>query len=147
MSFTAAGRVSGSRSVRIGGHDYLLAHARAATVADAEFVVAGALPGFDGERLQVTLTPTYTGYADYDPFGDNGVGALLKTTSLGSNYGYAMQTRTSNSVSYFTPSSSSAVVTRPAMSASRVSIGWSASSTSVTSRPRAANASATSTPM
>src|SRR3989344_5656844 len=52
-------------------------------------------------RLGRDFTATYNNI--YDAFGDNGVGALLKTTSLGSNYGYAMQTRTSNSVSYFTP--------------------------------------------
>ncbi|MBU0745989.1 MAG: porin [Gammaproteobacteria bacterium] len=52
-------------------------------------------------RLGRDFTATYNNI--YDAFGDNGVGALLKTTSLGSNYGYAMQTRTSNAVSYFTP--------------------------------------------
>ncbi|MFN7155654.1 MAG: porin [Acidovorax sp.] len=52
-------------------------------------------------RLGRDFTATYNNI--YDAFGDNGVGALLKTTSLGANYGYAMQTRTSNAVSYFTP--------------------------------------------
>ncbi|WP_422844928.1 porin [Acidovorax sp. M2(2025)] len=52
-------------------------------------------------RLGRDFTATYNNI--YDAFGDNGVGALLKTTSLGSNYGYAMQTRTNNAVSYFTP--------------------------------------------
>ena len=47
-------------------------------------------------RLGRDFTATYNNI--YDAFGDNGVGALLKTTSLGSNYGYAMQTRTSNAV-------------------------------------------------
>lgn len=52
-------------------------------------------------RLGRDFTATYNNV--YDAFGDNGVGALLKTTSLGSDFGYAMQTRTSNAVSYFTP--------------------------------------------
>ena len=52
-------------------------------------------------RLGRDFTATYNNI--YDAFGDNGVGALLKTSSLGANYGYAMQTRTSNAVSYFTP--------------------------------------------
>ncbi len=40
----------------------------------------------------------------YDAFGDNGVGKLLKGTDLaGGTSGYALQTRTSNAVSYFTP--------------------------------------------
>lgn len=52
-------------------------------------------------RLGRDFTATYNNI--YDAFGDNGVGALLKTTSLGANYGYAMQTRTSNAISYFTP--------------------------------------------
>ncbi|MDP3227812.1 MAG: porin [Acidovorax sp.] len=52
-------------------------------------------------RLGRDFTATYNNI--YDAFGDNGVGALLKTTSLGANYGYATQTRTSNAISYFTP--------------------------------------------
>jgi predicted porin len=52
-------------------------------------------------RLGRDFTAPYTNI--YDAFGDNGVGALLKTTSLGADYGYALQTRTSNAVSYFLP--------------------------------------------
>jgi predicted porin len=52
-------------------------------------------------RLGRDFTATYNNIVD--PFGDVGAGALLKSTSLGSSYGYAMQTRTNNAISYFTP--------------------------------------------
>jgi predicted porin len=52
-------------------------------------------------RLGRDFTAPYNNI--YDAFGDVGVGALLKGTSLGSDYGYALQTRTNNAVSYFTP--------------------------------------------
>lgn len=53
-------------------------------------------------RLGRDFTAPYNNL--YDAFGDNGVGALLKGTDLaGGSSGYALQTRTSNAVSYFTP--------------------------------------------
>jgi predicted porin len=52
-------------------------------------------------RVGRDFTATYNNIVD--PFGDVGAGALLKSTSLSGSYGYAMQTRTNNSLNYFTP--------------------------------------------
>jgi predicted porin len=57
---------------------------------------------FGEVRLGRDYTPTYTGYSDYDPFGDNGVAASGK---FDSSLGTARDTgtRADNQVSYFTP--------------------------------------------
>ena len=58
--------------------------------------------GFGEVRLGRDFTPTFTGYADYDAFGTNGVAAADKFSSaLGS--GADTRTRADNLVSYFTP--------------------------------------------
>ena len=62
------------------------------------------LMGNFGEvRLGRDYSPTYTGYSDYDVFGDNGVAAAGKfDSSLGTVRDTA--TRADNQISYFTPS-------------------------------------------
>lgn len=58
--------------------------------------------GFGEVRLGRDFTPTYTGYADFDAFGDNGVAAAGKFADrLGSNADTL--TRADNQVSYFLP--------------------------------------------
>ncbi|WP_246312262.1 porin [Pseudaquabacterium terrae] len=58
--------------------------------------------GFGELRLGRDFTPTYTGFADYDVFGTNGVADAGKFNSvLGTNADTA--TRSDNEVSYFTP--------------------------------------------
>jgi predicted porin len=61
------------------------------------------LEGSFGEiRLGRDFTPTYTGYADYDAFGTNGVASADKfATSFGTVVD--TNTRSDNEVSYFTP--------------------------------------------
>jgi predicted porin len=58
--------------------------------------------GFGEVRLGRDFTPSYTGYSDYDVFGDNGVGASGK---FDSSLGTARDTgtRADNQISYFTP--------------------------------------------
>jgi predicted porin len=59
--------------------------------------------GFGEIRLGRDFTPIYTGWADFDPFGDNGVAAGGKFSDrLGSNVDTL--TRSDNQVSYFLPS-------------------------------------------
>jgi len=59
-------------------------------------------------RLGRDTTPTYTGYADYDAFGDNGVAAIGKLISkLGTNVD--TNVRADNLVSYFLPGGLSGV--------------------------------------
>ena len=60
------------------------------------------LGNFGEVRLGRDYTPTYTGYSDYDVFGDNGVAASGK---FDSSLGTARDTgtRADNMVSYFTP--------------------------------------------
>jgi predicted porin len=60
------------------------------------------LGGFGELRLGRDYTPTYTGYTDYDPFGDNGVAASSK---FDSSLGTARDTgtRADNQIAYFTP--------------------------------------------
>lgn len=57
---------------------------------------------FGEVRLGRDFTPTYTGYSDYDPFGDNGVAASGK---FDSSLGTARDTgtRADNQIAYFTP--------------------------------------------
>jgi predicted porin len=58
---------------------------------------------FGEVRLGRDLTPTYTGYGDYDVFGTNGVAAADKfLTALGTNAD--TRVRADNQVSYFLPS-------------------------------------------
>ena len=60
------------------------------------------LGNFGEVRLGRDFTPTYTGYSDYDPFGDNGVAASGK---FDSSLGTARDTgtRADNQIAYFTP--------------------------------------------
>lgn len=59
--------------------------------------------GFGEVRLGRDFTPTYQGYSDFDPFGDNGVAASSKFDSaLGS--GRETGTRADNQITYLTPS-------------------------------------------
>ncbi len=61
------------------------------------------LGNFGEVRLGRDVTPTFTGYADYDVFGTNGVGAADKFVSkLGTNVD--TNVRADNMVSYLTPS-------------------------------------------
>jgi predicted porin len=58
--------------------------------------------GFGEVRLGRDFTPSYQGYSDFDPFGDNGVAASSKFDSaLGS--GRETGTRADNQVTYLTP--------------------------------------------
>ena len=69
------------------------------------------LGNFGEVRLGRDYTPTYTGYSDYDVFGDNGIAASSKFESaLGvsrdgntSTTSTGQGTRSDNMVSYFTP--------------------------------------------
>lgn len=69
------------------------------------------LGNFGEVRLGRDFTPTYTGYSDYDVFGDNGIAASSKFESaLGvsrdgntSTTSTGQGTRSDNMVSYFTP--------------------------------------------
>lgn len=64
---------------------------------------ASLMGGFGEVRLGRDLTPVFTGYADYDVFGTNGVGAADKFVSkLGTNVD--TNVRADNMVSYFLPS-------------------------------------------
>jgi len=60
------------------------------------------LGNFGEVRLGRDFTPTYTGYSDYDPFGDNGVAASSK---FDSSLGTARDTgtRADNQIMYLTP--------------------------------------------
>jgi len=60
------------------------------------------LGGFGEIRLGRDYTPTFWNYTVFDPFGTNGVGNMLATTSvLGS--GATTQVRASNTIGYFLP--------------------------------------------
>jgi len=67
-------------------------------------------------RLGRDFTPTYTGYTDYDPFGDNGVAASSK---FDSNLGTARDTatRADNQIMYLLPSNIGGVYGRAAVAA------------------------------
>jgi predicted porin len=72
------------------------------------------LGNFGELRLGRDFTPTYTGYTDYDVFGDNGVAASSKfDISMGvsrdgqvapGQYTNSGETRADNQIAYFTPS-------------------------------------------
>ncbi len=81
------------------------------------------LMGSFGEiRLGRDFTPTYQGYAEYDPFGDNGVAASSK---FDSSLGTARDTgtRADNEVSYFTPAGLGGVYARLTVAASEGAAG------------------------
>ena len=73
----------------------------------------GLLGDFGEVRLGRDYTPTYTGYTDYDVFGDNGVAASSKfDISMGvsrdgqvdpGQYTNSGETRADNQIAYFTP--------------------------------------------
>ena len=75
------------------------------------------LIGSFGEvRLGRDFTPTYTGYTDYDPFGDNGVAASGKfDSSLGTTRDTG--TRADNQIMYLLPSNIGGVYGRAAVAA------------------------------
>lgn len=73
-------------------------------------------------RLGRDFTPTYTGYADYDPFGDNGVGASSK---FDSSLGTARDTgtRADNQVTYLTPGNLGGLYARASVAAGEGTVG------------------------
>lgn len=90
------------------------------------------LMGNFGElRLGRDFTPTYTGYTDYDPFGDNGVAASSKFESaLGvsrdgntSTTSAGQGTRADNQIAYFLPSNLGGVYGRVAVAAGEGTTG------------------------
>lgn len=81
------------------------------------------LMGNFGElRLGRDFTPTYTGYSDYDPFGDNGVAASSK---FDSSLGTARDTgtRADNQIAYFLPSNLGGVYGRASVAAGEGTAG------------------------
>jgi predicted porin len=81
------------------------------------------LMGNFGEiRLGRDFTPTYTGYSDYDPFGDNGVAASSK---FDSNLGTLRDTgtRADNQIAYFLPSNLGGVYGRASVAAGEGTAG------------------------
>ena len=85
-------------------------------------------------RLGRDFTPSYLGYSDYDPFGDNGVGASSK---FDSSLGTARDTgtRADNQITYLTPSGLGGLYARLSVAAGEGvagkkymggRIGWSA---------------------
>jgi predicted porin len=90
------------------------------------------LMGNFGEvRLGRDFTPTYTGYSDYDPFGDNGVAASSKfESSLGvsrdgntSTTSSGQGTRADNQIAYFLPSNIGGVYGRFSVAAGEGTTG------------------------
>jgi len=73
-------------------------------------------------RLGRDYTPTYTGYTDYDPFGDNGVAASSK---FDSSLGTARDTgtRADNQIMYLLPSNIGGVYGRAAVAAGEGTAG------------------------
>lgn len=73
-------------------------------------------------RLGRDYTPTYTGYADYDPFGDNGVAASSK---FDSSLGTARDTgtRADNQIMYLLPSNIGGVYGRAAVASGEGTAG------------------------
>ena len=80
------------------------------------------LGNFGEIRLGRDFTPTYTGYTDYDPFGDNGVGASSK---FDSSLGTARDTgtRADNQIAYFLPSNLGGVYGRFSVAAGEGTAG------------------------
>ena len=90
------------------------------------------LMGNFGEvRLGRDFTPTYTGYTDYDPFGDNGIAASSKFESaLGvsrdgstSTTSSGQGTRADNQIAYFLPSNIGGVYGRFAVASGEGTAG------------------------
>lgn len=81
------------------------------------------LIGSFGEvRLGRDFTPTYTGYTDYDPFGDNGIAASGKfDSSLGTVRDTA--TRADNQIMYLLPSNLGGIYGRAAVAAGEGTAG------------------------
>ena len=88
------------------------------------------LGNFGEVRLGRDYTPTYTGYTDYDPFGDNGVAASSKfdaplgvlrdgATSLAAGQG----TRADNQIAYFLPDKLGGVYGRVAVASGEGTAG------------------------
>lgn len=85
-------------------------------------------------RLGRDFTPSYLGYSDYDPFGDNGVGASSKfDSSLGTTRDTG--TRADNQITYLTPGGLGGVYARLSVAAGEGTagkkymggrLGWSA---------------------
>ena len=73
-------------------------------------------------RLGRDFTPTYQGYSDYDPFGDNGIAASSK---FDSSLGTARDTgtRADNQVSYLTPGNLGGLYARVAVAAGEGTAG------------------------
>jgi predicted porin len=73
-------------------------------------------------RLGRDYTPTYTGYTDYDPFGDNGVAASSK---FDSSLGTARDTgtRADNQIMYLTPGNLGGFYGRAAVAAGEGTAG------------------------
>lgn len=81
------------------------------------------LQGTFGElRLGRDYTPTYRGYVDYDPFGDNGVAASSKfDSSLGTTRDTG--TRADNQIMYFLPGGIGGVYGTVAVAAAEGAVG------------------------
>lgn len=81
------------------------------------------LSGKFGEvRLGRDFTPSYTGYSDYDPFGDNGVGAAGK---FAPKFGTAVDTltRADNEATYFLPGGLNGVYGQVSVAAGEGAVG------------------------
>ena len=80
------------------------------------------LGNFGEVRLGRDFTPSYTGYTDYDPFGDNGVAASSK---FDSSLGTARDTgtRADNQIAYFLPSNLGGVYGRASVASGEGTAG------------------------
>lgn len=81
-------------------------------------------------RLGRDFTPTYTGYADYDVFGDNGIAAAGKfdaplgvTRDSNATAGSGQGTRLGNQIAYFLPSNIGGIYGRAAVAAGEGTAG------------------------
>jgi predicted porin len=88
--------------------------------------------GFGEIRLGRDFTPTYTGYTDYDAFGDNGVAASSKFDAslgvsrdgaTGTSFGTGLGTRADNQIAYFLPSNIGGVYGRVAVASGEGTAG------------------------
>ncbi len=85
---------------------------------------------FGEVRLGRDFTPTYTGYADYDVFGDNGIAAAGKfdaalgvTRDSNATAGSGQGTRLGNQIAYFLPSNIGGIYGRAAVAAGEGTAG------------------------
>lgn len=96
----------------------------------------GLMGNFGEVRLGRDVMPTYTGYTDYDPFGDSGVAAASKfdvalgvsrdgaaTPAAGSTYATGLGKRTDNQIMYLLPSNLGGVYGRAAVAAGEGTAG------------------------